>query len=285
LSLAGIRSNRGDSYQTLVAFDWALSILADDNYHWLEVDSTSLDISGNPVSVDDVVVGRADDSMICCQCKKNQPNFKAWSVADLGDELAKAAQFLADNPASQVKFYSRNDFGVLAKLREHSRTQSNDAVYRQSLTIEHQKTDAALEKHMPGAVGLTTYDWLQRTTFEISPEFDRMEELLRERLRYLVTNADNAFVSLWTKLDKLGSRIGNGTNSALPSHRLSKADLLKILEKSGATFVPPLSQQEMQQSFASVSAIGRSWRRDIAGEYIHVAAIDQLIDAIEGLST
>jgi hypothetical protein len=221
LSLAGVRSNRGDSYQTLVAFDWVLSILADDNYLWIEVDSTSLDISGNTVSVDDIVIGRADGSMICCQCKKNQTDFKAWSVADLGDELAKAAQFLADNPASQVKFYSRNDFGVLAKLREHSRTQSNDAVYRQSFTQEHQKTDAALEKHMPSAVGLTTYDWLQRTTFEISPEFERMEELLLERLRYLVTNADNAFDALWTKLDKLGSRIGNGTNSAVPSHRLS----------------------------------------------------------------
>ncbi len=281
MSLAGARSNRGDSYQILVAFDWALSILTGENYQWLEVDSTSLDISGNPISVDDVVVGRADGSMICCQCKKNQPDFKAWSVADLGDELVKAAQFLADNPSSQVKFYSRNDFGVLAKLREHSRTQSNDAVYRQSLTNEHQKTDAALEKHMPGAVGLTTYDWLQHTTFEISPEFERMEELLMERLRYLVSNADNAFDALSTKLNKLGSRIGSGTNSALPSHRLSKADLLETLEKSGATLVPPLSQQEIQQSFASVSAIGRSWRRDIAGEHIYVAAVDQLVAAIE----
>jgi hypothetical protein len=60
LSLAGVRSNRGDGYQTLVAFDWALSILADDTYYWLEVDSTSLDASEAPLSVDDVVVGRSD---------------------------------------------------------------------------------------------------------------------------------------------------------------------------------------------------------------------------------
>jgi len=32
MSIAGIRSNRGDSYQTLVAFDWALTVLSDQNY-------------------------------------------------------------------------------------------------------------------------------------------------------------------------------------------------------------------------------------------------------------
>ena len=82
-------------------------------------------------------------------------------------------------------------------------------------------------------------------------------------------------------MNKLGSRIDSGTNSAFPSHRLSKADLLEILAESGATFIPPLSQQEMQKTFTRVSAIGRSWRRDIAGEHIHVAAVDQLIAAIE----
>ena len=29
MSIAGIRSNRGDIYQTLVAFDWALTVLSD----------------------------------------------------------------------------------------------------------------------------------------------------------------------------------------------------------------------------------------------------------------
>jgi hypothetical protein len=59
LSLAGVRSNRGDHYQTLIAFDWALSILADETYQWLEVDSTALDASGKFISVDDVVIGGA----------------------------------------------------------------------------------------------------------------------------------------------------------------------------------------------------------------------------------
>jgi len=32
MSIAGIRSNRGDGYQTLVAFEWALTVLADPKY-------------------------------------------------------------------------------------------------------------------------------------------------------------------------------------------------------------------------------------------------------------
>lgn len=64
MSLAGVRSNRGDSYQTLIAMRWAITILSDAEYQWLEVDSTRW-------LVDDVVVGKADGSIICCQCKKS----------------------------------------------------------------------------------------------------------------------------------------------------------------------------------------------------------------------
>ncbi|MGZ3241728.1 MAG: ATP-binding protein, partial [Burkholderiaceae bacterium] len=281
MSLAGVRSNRGDGYQTLVAFDWALSILADDNYQWLEVDSTSLDASETPLSVDDVVIGRSDGSMICCQCKKNQKDFQAWSVGDLGDELTKAAQFLSDNPKSQVKFYTRGNFGALAKLREYLVTQPDETAYRKNLTSEHQKTDAALVKHMSGVAGLGVYELLLCTTFEPTADMERMQELLMERLTRLVSNAENAFHALWTRLDMLGARIASNGTSAQPSHRLSKAELQEILAKSGATFVPPLSQQEMQKSFACASAIGRQWRRDIAGERVHAVAVDQLINAIE----
>ncbi|WFF99104.1 hypothetical protein [Aeromonas caviae] len=88
MSTAGIRSNRGDSYQTLVAFDWALTVLSEPSHQWLEIDSIAY-------SVDDVVIGKADGTFIACQCKKNQSDFKAWSITDLSDELIKASLLLA----------------------------------------------------------------------------------------------------------------------------------------------------------------------------------------------
>ena len=36
MSIAGIRSNRGDGYQTLVAFDRALSVLSDPEFNGLK---------------------------------------------------------------------------------------------------------------------------------------------------------------------------------------------------------------------------------------------------------
>ena len=83
MSIAGIRSNRGDIYQTLIAFDWALTVLSDPEFQWIEIDSTA-----HPV--DDVVIGKSDGSLICCQCKKNQPDFRTWSIADLAGEIDKA---------------------------------------------------------------------------------------------------------------------------------------------------------------------------------------------------
>lgn len=281
MSLAGIRSNRGDTYQTLVAFGWALSVLSNHKYQWLEVDSTSLDAKEKPITVDDVVIGLSNGNMICCQCKKNQQDFKPWSVADLRDELVKAAQFIANNPKSQIMFYTRGSFGALAKLREHSTTQPNEIAYQKSLTKDHQKTDTDLAK-LIADYGISTYKLLQQATFEISPEFEQMQECLKERLANLVSNAEGAFNALWARLDMLGARITNSEDSsARPSHRLTKADLHDILVKSGATFVLPLSQQEIQESFANASAVGRYWRRDIAGNQLYVSAVTELLNAVE----
>ena len=87
MSTAGIRSNRGDIYQTLVAFDWALTVLSDPDFEWIEIDSTTH-------GVDDVVVGKSGGATISCQCKKNQIDSKAWTIVDLADELDKAASLL-----------------------------------------------------------------------------------------------------------------------------------------------------------------------------------------------
>ena len=139
MSIAGIRSNRGDAYQTLVAFDWALTVLSDKSFSWLEIDSISY-------PVDDVVIGKADGSVIACQCKKNQVDFKNWTIADLGDELDKAASLLKSNTEAEIRFYSRSNFGLLAKLKEHCSTQ-NENSYAGSLSTELKAIDTALGGH------------------------------------------------------------------------------------------------------------------------------------------
>jgi len=275
MSIAGIRSNRGDIYQTLIAFDWALTVLSDPEFQWLEIDSTTY-------LVDDVVIGKSDGSLICCQCKKNQANFSAWSIADLAGELDKASLALARNQQSQVRFYSRSEFGALAKLREYSTLYGNEADYHANLTKEHIKTNRDFAVRIADqAPDLSTYEFLRRTSFEISPDFDRMETLLRERLRQMASNSNAAFDALWIRLDKLGGRMEGGNLSASTQHRLTKDDLKDILHHAGAMLVPVMSIEQVRTSFASTSAIGRSWRRDIAGQRISSPIVNELLATID----
>lgn len=211
MSIAGIRSNRGDGYQTLVAFDWALTVLSEPDFQWIEVDSVSY-------SVDDVVIGKADGTLICCQCKKNQPHFKSWTTTDLGDELEKTSSLLANNKNAKVRFYSRSPFSALAKLREYAATQFDEKSYRANLSKEHQKTDAALlEKIVTQHPNLSTYEFVCRTIFVTSDELDRMETLLHERLRFIVNNPKAAYDALWISIDKLGARMNGSSLSSAPS--------------------------------------------------------------------
>jgi hypothetical protein len=275
MSLAGIRSNRGDGYQTLVALDWALTILSDPEMQWIEVDSVTY-------TVDDVVVGKIDGTQICCQCKKNQIDFKAWTIADLAEELGKASRLLAINKKVQVRFYSRSPFGALAKLREHCNTQVDETSYRASLGKEQQNTDGELAAQLATqAPHLSTYDFLQLTSFETSPELDRMEELLHERLHYMACNPEAAYDVLWKRLDQLGACMGGRSKYVSEKHRLTKNDLKEVLNQAGAMLVPIMNLVEVRASFASTSAIGRSWHRDIAGQHITSQVLNDLLSAID----
>ena len=216
MSKAGIQSNRGDGYQTLVAFDWALTVLSDPAYQWLEVDSVTR-------LVDDVVIGKADGTEICCQCKKNQTAHKAWSIADLADELRKASNLLTNDSKAEVRFYSRSPFTELQALKEYGANYADESTYQTNLGKTHRKTDVALGKVLvEKASNLSTYQFLQRTTFEISPELDRMGTLLLERLRTLVSNHSAVYNALWTRLDHLGMRVNSNGQTTATQHRLTK---------------------------------------------------------------
>tara|TARA_A100001391_G_C5080688_1_gene279990 strand:- start:291 stop:4859 length:4569 start_codon:yes stop_codon:yes gene_type:complete len=271
MSIAGIRSNRGDIYQTLVAFDWALTVLSDQNFEWLEVDATTY-------SVDDVVIGKSNGDIIACQCKKNQIDFKSWTITDLGDEIDKACHLLSKYSNAQIRFYSRNNFGELAKLKEYSSTQPDEASYQENIKHNNIKTskklNSRIEKH-----NISEFEFLRRISFNTTEELERMKEFLDERLRNLVSNSRLAFGVLWTELDHLGAR-NSIDNSTSPLHRLTKKDLKEIISKAGATLTPPMNVKELKSSFSRTSAIGRYWQRDIEGTLIPRPLLQDILHCI-----
>ncbi|WP_288407760.1 AAA family ATPase [uncultured Herbaspirillum sp.] len=275
MSISGIRSNRGDGYQTLVALDWALSVLSSSLYQWIEIDSVSY-------SVDDVVIGKADGSLIACQCKKNQVDFNAWTVATLSDELIKAARLLVRDSNVEVRFYSRNNFGALHKLKEHISTQPDEISYQQSLSAENRATALELSKCLSNFTPtLSIFEFLSRTRFETSRELGRMQDDLRERLCSMASNPAAAFDALWTSLDQLGARMSSDSTYTSTRHRLYKDDLTAILFKAGAMLVPPMDIAKIRSSFSDTSGIGRPWRRDIASLRIPQPVVNELIAAID----
>lgn len=275
MSTAGLQSNRGDGYQTLVAFDWALSVLTDPKYISLMIDSTS-------VHVDDVVIEKADGSLICCQCKKNQPTSRAWSFSDLSDELINAIHTLRSYPTATVKFYSRDSFGDLARLKEFSTNYPDAVSYETNLGEKqketHDKLTQLLESH---AQNLLAYDVLNRINFELTGDFGRMQEHLRERLRSVATCVDIAYDAIWKRLDYLGMRASDtATTTFEQQHRITKNDLVKLLSDAGVTLTPPLDVTKICRSFQHTSAIGRTWHRQIGHQKIEMPALQEILDGI-----
>ena len=274
MSIAGVFSNRGDYYQTLIAFKWALDVLSDPECEWLEIDSTTY-------RVDDVVIGKSDGSLICCQCKKNQPDFKEWTIKELADEIGKAAEDLLKFQQAKVHFYSRNNFGLLQKLCEYGAIYNNETDYIDNLTPKHKVTHsdlaACIAEHSPG---LSAYEFLRRTSFNTTEDYELLENSLRERLRYMATNEDSAFDAINSQLSKLSSRIRNENLSVSTQHRLTKDDLKTIISQSGAMLVPAISSREAISSFTGTSAIGRAWQRDIAGKQLPRPVVDEILEAI-----
>lgn len=166
-------------------------------------------------------------------------------------------------------------------MREHSTAQPDEKTYQTSLSKEHKKTDTALLTRLTtSGPNLTTFEFLRRTSFFTTDEVPRMEDLLRERLRNIATSPDVAFDALWTRLDQLGARMG-GSESAAIRHRLTKDDLKTIIHKAGAMLVPAMNLAQVRTSFSHTSAIGRSWRRDIAGQRISNPVLNELLGAID----
>lgn len=236
MSLAGVRSNRGDGYQTVVAMEWVIAMLLDESILAIEVDTTAL-VGSQPATVDDIVVRYADGHGHYFQCKKNQNDFDAWTTKLLAPEFVKAAALLTQEPSATVTFYSRNNFGLVAKLREHAQTQPDHKAFLGSLTpsllVEHHLLCACLGG--AAASSSSTLSLLLRIEFETTSSVERMIQRNKATLARHLTHAEAAHSAIWTTVDQLGARIVRTSGSV---HSLTRADLMSALELHACRALP-----------------------------------------------
>jgi tetratricopeptide (TPR) repeat protein len=236
MSIAGVRSNRGDSYQTVVAIEWVVSMLLDESIVAIEVDTTAL-VDEEPADVDDIVIKFADGRSHYFQCKKNEKNFEAWTAKSLASEFVNAANLLSREVTANVTFYSRSNFGSVAKLREHAQTQPDHAAFIKSLTpallAEHQVLCASLGGSTNDSQA--TLSLLLRIEFETTGTVERIQRKNKATLARHLTNAEAAHSAIWTAVDQLGARIVRANGSI---HSITRSDLVSILESHGCHAKP-----------------------------------------------
>jgi hypothetical protein len=287
MSIAGVQSSRGDAYQTLIAADWAIRALYDP-IEWLELDSTSLDPSGNPISIDDVIIAFADKRILYCQCKKNSPTHDKWTPSGLRDELKKAGLQLARDPSGSVRFYSRNNFGDLSRLTEHARTHPDNAAFLQDLPDGLKDAYATLQQCWAPALaqsGDTVYSFLRRLEFEVTSDFPDLRARQLGQLRQLVSQHERVYDAIMTRLELIGRRmnlIGTPSSNSI-AERLTHGGLLDLIVTAGAVQTAARTEAELDARLRQLSKIGRAWIRTVDGTQMPRADLRQeIMDLLVG---
>jgi len=245
----------------------------------IEVDATSLDPSGNPALVDDVVV-RYDDRTLYVQAKKNQTDFRAWSLGDLGDELKKAWTQWRRDPSARLLFISRSDFGDLAKLKEYASTQPSPEAFERSLTADLRTVAdrvVSYDEYSNNRVDL--HGFLHRLNFEtINPE--RFRGDLVGVLRLHVAHAHTAFECLKARIDAISRRDIQQGGLTISPHKLDRQELHELLRNGGVELCLPIRDQDAVHSLSQLSQIGRSWQRKIGDSQISRSAVGEVLERI-----
>jgi hypothetical protein len=286
MSLASVRSSRGDSYEVLIASQWALQMLAGVDIESVGIDSTELDVSGEFVTVDDVVITHKDGTKTYCQCKKNQIDFDSWGVGDLADDLKKTAKQLTRDNQGRVVFFSAVPFGQLQKLKEHSNSFSDNGAFQKSLTSNKSLAPivsklTALWSDWIDTGSNTLFNLLQRTSFEVTPSQASLADQILRDLRMSVTQAEHVYNALCAHLNRLKSRTSGHPATVNAASALTKEALSQLISKAGAVHTPPRAEADLIQEFKQVSAVGRAWRREIGSRRIPRASLQQLLRHID----
>lgn len=284
MSISGVRSGRGDGFQTLLAMRSVIEMINDEGISEVEIDSTSLDSSGAPVLIDDVVIKYTNECNTYIQAKKNQPDFHAWTISDLGDELAKAWAQWRREPHCRIKFISRSNFGEIAKLVEHAETQPTATAFTGSLTSKMKKSAAQLIKRdkFEEAKEEDLFNFVKRLNFEVcDPE--TLRQSLVGQLRHQVAHAERAYAIIHQKLDEISRREGGvgSQQDQMSRHSLTRCGLLSLLRDAGVERCLPRAEAELKAELVNLSHIGRAWQRSVGGQRLTRYVVDEVLEQIE----
>ena len=276
MSNAGKKSSQGDEYQLRVALHWLIRLLNDNSIAGIQVNSTGIPGENYSVTVDDIVILYHDGRAIFIQAKKNQTDYKAWSLSDktLKEELINSRDQLESKDNSEVKLYSRSPFGELKSLVENCRIYpdysafSRDAAKKQASNLT--KLAAIFER-----TEAETYDLAKKISFGPTNEFEDWDRCNISDLDRIIPRAKDAIPILERYLDNHEATLRSS------EWVITREDVWRKLSESGLSPTAKRSEAEIRENFKAASKIGREWLRTIDDEAIPRKELEEIIDSIE----
>ena len=275
MSLAGIRSNRGDAYQRAVALYQVVAMLVNDNITGIEVDALALPQYHSPIYGDDIVILFEDGTKHFIQAKVNQTKHQNWKLTDavLKKELNSAKlQLLVDDNCRFV-FFSRTPFGPLQRLVEERHLYSDYLAFEQQAP-QGQKDTLCLLANIWQVEAVQAFALVKRIDIGEHHHTESWESLSLTTLKGYFSNPENALALLYQKVDKQHSKLG------LPKLLLERKPLLDLLETRGVYHALSFNESELVKKFQCFSQKGRQWVRTIGDTKIARPELEQLKNAI-----
>ena len=277
MSKAGTKSSQGDEYQRKVALHWLIRLINDEGQiSYMQAESNGLPGVDEQIRVDDVVVVYANGQRRHIQAKKNQPQNRAWSLADesLVLELPKIRDQLESNDDTVVELHSRTPFGELQSVAEASREYPDLNAFQRETGAKLKSTLATLSRKWERPEE-DCFRLLRRLEFGPHHSFDDWDRLNKMELERLVHHADLALPVLESFLNIHQSKLQAATLT------ISRDEIIRLLAQRGIGLAPMASETEILELFRQASCIGRSWQRTVGGHRIPRKELDELLRLIE----
>ncbi|MDD5391757.1 MAG: ATP-binding protein [Thiothrix sp.] len=273
MSRQGTKSGQGDDYQIAVAIHWVIRLLSDDNIDYIQAESNGIREFSERVTVDDIVIVYKNNHRHYIQAKKNQSQNRAWSFADLGDELVKSKEQLCADSTALVYFYSSTPFGEFKSLADACREYPDfPAFQREAGNRQNDSLVNLAERWQESAEN--SFKLAQRIEFGSHLNFEEWKRQNLQELERLVTKPDTTLAILESFVNAHQSKqVGT-------SFEIRSEQVFTELRKHGVISAPTYVTQEILDKFADISRIGRDWNRSVGGRQIARPELGEVLHSI-----
>lgn len=273
LSRAGTKSSQGDDFQVAVVINWLIRLLSDDSLAYIQAESNGISGFSEKVTVDDIVIGYADGHRRYIQAKKNQSTNRAWSFADLGDELVKSKEQLHSDPTGLVDFYSATPFGDFESLAAACREYPDFSAFQREVGKSQNDSLSTLAGRWCESLE-HSFELAQRIRFGVHLDHEAWTRLNLLELTRVVTKPETAMIILESFTNAHQSK-RSGT-----SFEVRRNQVFAELRKHGVVSAPSYEIQEVLGKFAEISRIGRDWNRSVGGQQFCRPEIEEVFQGI-----